>query len=91
MGIRSGRVITARISVPDVANSFQVPTDIQYVLLRNDGANDVRFNFNDDDPSDYFTIKAGVTMPAPISVLGGETFNTDGVGGSSIIEIVAWG
>ena len=91
MQIPSGVTKTFRLSIPDATNSFQVDSAIRWVLMKNVGANALRFNFNDDDPTDYYTIDSGKEMPTPIAVRGGETFNTDGVGGSTTLEVVTWG
>jgi hypothetical protein len=79
-----------RISVPDQANSIAIPSDIASCLIRNAGLVDVRINFNDDAESDYYTLKVGAD-PIKVDVYGGKTLNTDGVGGSSMIEIITWG
>ena len=80
-----------RLVIPDPVNSFNIPNDVSNVILRNDGANDIKISFDDDATEDYFTLKAGATLPVDVSVLGGKTLNTDGIGGASILEIIAWG
>jgi len=80
-----------RLVIPDAVNSFTVPDDVTWVLMKNVGANALIFNYDDDDASDYYTIDANSEMPCAIRVRGGTTFNTDGVGGPTTLEVVAWG
>jgi hypothetical protein len=89
-GIRTGISRCNRINVPDDANSIAIPSDVSWAVFRNAGNVPVRFNFNTDGASDYFTLGVGVTSPI-ISVVGGKTFNTDGVGGSTVLEVISWG
>lgn len=92
MIVPNNKITTFRFSVPDDVNSFTIPVDTSWVLLKNVGTtNSVRFNFDDDAASDYWTLPAEVSLPAPIRVKGGSNFNTDGVGGSTVLEVIAWG
>lgn len=88
--ISSGKTRCTRLVIPDVANSFVIPSDVAYVVLKNVGANPVRFNFDTDAASDYFTLAVNAQSPE-LFISGGKTFNTDGVGGSSTLEIITWG
>lgn len=88
--LHSGKSMTFELIIPDPIDSFSIPIDVNWVILRNIGANDFRFQFDDDGPTDFFTIKAGETLD-PIRVQGGTNFNTDGVGGSTTIQGIAWG
>ena len=89
--VYSNKAATFRLVIPDAVNSFTIPNDVSWVLMQNVGANDIKFNFDDDAASDFWTIKVGDKLPEAIKVKPGSTFNTDGVGGSSTLEIVTWG
>ncbi len=86
----SGKSMTAVLSVPDIVDSFSIPVDVQWVILKNTGANDVRFQFDDDGVTDFWTLKTSAQL-GPIQVQGGTNFNTDGLGGSTTLELIAWG
>ncbi len=91
MGMSSGMTRVFRISVPDIVNSFAIPLGITHVVIKNVGANDLRFNFDADGPNDYWTLKPEAVSP-PIMVKGGDAnINTDGVGGATTAEVLAWG
>lgn len=91
MEILSHSARCLRISVPDVANSFQLPDDARFVIFRNAGTNDLTINFEDDSATDFWTLKPGEETPAPLLVKGGTTVNTDGIGGNSLLEVILWG
>ena len=82
--------LVKRLSIPDAVTSFQIPNNISWVLLRNAGANNLKFNF-DNSATHYFTIEAGKTLPGAIQIPGGSTIYADGIGGDTILEVVAWG
>jgi len=80
-----------RISIPDAVNAFNIPVGITHIVIKNVGANDMRFNFDDDGPNDYYTLEPKEVSP-PMKVKGGKTnVNTDGVNGATTVEILAWG
>ena len=79
------------LSIPDPVNSFVIPSDIAYAVLHNSGAVDLNFNFDDDGATDVFTLKSGIILPMPISVWGGKTINTDGIGGATKLQLITWG
>lgn len=91
MSINSGKTMTFILSIPDPVNSFQIPVDVNWVILKNTGGFPVRFKFDDDGPNDYWELAAGEVTPAPIHVQGGTNFNTDGIGGPTTLMGIAWG
>lgn len=94
-GTRTGRTLCLRLTVPDAVTSFAIPSGIEWVLIRNATGgitpNDIRINFDDDSASNYATLIAGAAYTGPIRVAGGRVLNTDGVGGSATLEVIAWG
>jgi len=79
-----------RLVIPDAANSFVVSDGVVWVIMANVGANDLKFNFDEDGATNYYTLKAGKETQ-PFRVKSGRTMNTDGVGGATTIELITWG
>jgi len=79
-----------RLTIPDAASTIQVHPDHTQLFMRNDGGNAMKFNFEDDDASDTYTLPPGKETPV-FSVSPGEIINTDGLGGSTTVELVSWG
>lgn len=91
MSAPSRKTKVYRVSVPDQANSIAIPSDVSNVILRNASTTiSVRFNFDSDSASDYFTLTPGEMTPA-FEVKNGKTLNTDGINGSAVLEIITWG
>ena len=88
--IPTGTVRTKRFSVPDPVSYFNVPDGVSFAVIKNVGANAMRFNFDDDDPGDYWTLEVNAQSPI-MDVKSGQKFNTDGVGGATTIEVLLWG
>lgn len=94
-GGRAGRTLCLRFTTPDAVTAFAIPSGIEYVLVRNASGgltpNDIRINFDDDSASNYATLSPSPYFTGPISVGGGRILNTDGVGGSGVLEVIGWG
>ena len=91
MKYSSGMTRIFRLSIPDVVNAFSIPVGIAYIVIKNVGTNDMQFNFDNDASTDYWTLKSNEVSPT-MSVRGGKTtISTDGVGGNTTVEILAWG
>ena len=90
MFIFSDKVMTFVLNIPDPVNSFQIPIDVNWVVLKNVGTFPVEFKFDDDGPTHHYTLKVDEKTDV-IRVKGGTNFNTDGIGGASKLEVIAWG
>ena len=90
MKIATGKISTKRVNVPDPVSDFTIPDGISWAILKNVGANSIRFNFDDDAENDYWTLKLNELTPI-IPVQAGQKFNTDGIGGPSTLEILMGG
>lgn len=91
IGVSTGRARCLRFTVPDEITSITLPSDAKYFMIRNSGDSiGIRFNFDDDDENDYFTLRPFDRSPV-INVLGTKTLNLDGLSGSSSVEIITWG
>ena len=89
--IPTGKTRCYRFSTPDQVTSFNIPSDISWCILKNTSLTiSVKFNFDSDAAGDYYTLDPGEVSHA-FCVYGGKTLNTDGVGGSSNLEVIAWG
>lgn len=86
-----GKIYSIRLSVPDDATTLQMPTDFRYFFIKNTSAlYDVRINFDDDDSSNYYTLKQGEVSPV-VECGYGHNINLDGVGGAATLEFIVWG
>jgi hypothetical protein len=74
----------------NTVRSHTVSGEMDWLVMRNDGANDIKVNFkNDDMTSNYFTVKPGETTPA-IGVFSGTVINYQSIGGNSVLEFILW-
>ena len=90
MSLRSGDLQVKRLTIPDPVANFIIPETISDTVLKNVGTKDFRFNFTGDFATHYWTLKIGETSPV-LKVNGGRKFYTDGIGGSTIVEVLMWG
>ena len=88
--LMSGRSMTFTLNIPDQVNSFQIPIDINWVILKNVGTKPLEFQFDDDGQNDSWRLEINEQV-GPIRVKGGTNFNTDGIGGDTILKGIAWG
>ena len=88
--ISSDVTMTFTLNIPDPVNSFQIPVDVNWVILKNTGSNPIEFKFDDDGADEHYTLNINEKV-GPFRVQGGTNFNTNGVGGSSSLEVIAWG
>jgi len=79
-----------RLNVPDPVSDFTIPDGICCAIIKNVGANDMRFNFDGDFETHYFTIGVGKSSPK-LNVNPDRKFYTDGIGGATTIEVLLWG
>ena len=64
--------------------------EMDQVILRNDGANDIRINFKTDNmANNYWTIKPGDQTPS-IKVSRGIDIHYKSVNGPSNLEMILW-
>ena len=76
--------------IPDAINSFTIPDGVAWIVMKNVGVNPFQFNFDEDGANNYWTIDPGKET-VPFRVKAGRIMNTDGIGGSTTIEIITWG
>lgn len=93
-GDKLGKTTCLRFTVPDAVTSLAIPAGIQWVIVRNATTGlvppDIRINFDSDTASNYATLSAGSPWTPPFRVGAARTLNTDGVGGSGIMEVIGW-
>jgi len=88
-----GKIGAKRASVPQSPSSVSltVPVGINAFVCRNDGANDIKVNFDTDTGSNFWTLKPGESIPTAIIIKDSVTINATAVGGTSTIEAIFWG
>ena len=82
-----GIVTVRRINIPLNRGQITVPAMIRSVTLKNIGAFAIAFNFNDDDPSDYWTLAISETSPR-IFIPDTTVINAQGLAGVSIVQAI---
>jgi hypothetical protein len=80
-----------KFTVTTGGGSLSIPGQVNRVLIRNTGANDVAINFNSDGVLEFFRILAGETLPVAIGLAPGTTANAQAIGGDSELQCIFWG
>lgn len=91
MGISKKSV--KRLTADETIRTVTAPDWASRLLIRNaDPTTDIMFNF-DGSSTDFYTLKPGQELPAPIPLLKDEEFHyTTGTGNpSAILESIIWG
>jgi hypothetical protein len=86
-----GRIRTRRINV--VATSWDPISfndKMDYLVLRNDGANDIKIRFGSAPPAQFYTLKSGETLPSTIKIKDNVTMLVRSNGGPSTLEMLLW-
>lgn len=84
-----------RVSVPDAVNTIVVPNlknggFYKNFVIKNIGALvSCRVNF-DGDPNNYITLSPGASTPVMKGLRGGDLVYTDGIAGSTTLEVIVW-
>ena len=83
--IRTPRKLTS-VSWQDI----MIPAKITYGVFRNDGTNDIRIRFNNQDPTNFWTISAGQTSPTIKLGQDRTKLHYKSEGGPSDLECMLW-
>lgn len=87
-----GIVAVRRRDVPVSGIIFTIPSKARWVVFQNGHpTNHLRFNFNDDDTTDFFTLPAnsGALSRSPeIEITDTTDIKLKGVGGDSVVEAI---
>ena len=76
--------------VAATVRTHTVVGDMDWVILRNDGTNNIKVNFKTDDmTSNYWTIEPQEKTP-PIGIFQDVDINYQSVGGASTLEMILW-
>lgn len=87
--MRERKLSCIRRDIPVSGVQITIPGDIGFLVLKNTGQWSVRFNFNQDNPTDYFSLKPGEQSPT-INVVGGHKINLKAVTADSQVEAIVW-
>lgn len=87
----TGVVKVIRRQIPVSGGSVMIPDKISFMFIQNAGDNVIRFNFNDDQPTDFFTLGPRDRFPVPIPLDGRVMINARSVGTESTVECIFWG
>ena len=91
MGLpNKGKLKVFRKNATTTKQTHAISGKMDFLLLRNDGANDIKINFKMDGASNYWTLKTSAQTPAPIGVEMGDTIHYEAVTGTSTLEIILW-
>jgi len=92
MGLpNKGNLKTFRKAATTTKQTHTISGKMDFFLLRNDGANDIKINFKTDNMStNYWTLKAGAEIPASVGTAQGDTIHYQTVTGTSTLEIILW-
>lgn len=84
------RLRAVRKNATTSVKTHSISGEMDWAIVRNDGSNDIKINFkNDDISSNYFTIKPGESTPA-FGVFKNTAINYVSVGGPSKLEMILW-
>jgi len=83
---RSLKNCAIRITVPDEATAYQVPSDVNEVVFKCVGVNKIKLWFEGDTASNYYTFD--VDEAKAFKIIPGSTVYLDGVGGASAVEVI---
>ena len=87
---RSGKIQCNRFNISTTVTNINVPEEVSYFVIKNEGVNPVRFNFDSDAANDYWELKEGeVCLEIPIS--NANTVNLITTTGTSYIQMICWG
>jgi len=88
--IYNGYANTKRLTTTTSWQEHQIDSDVQFIIIRNASANKVYFNFDSEDPVNYFTLCA-VLQSVKMQVKGGTSICYKSDAGSDVLEILSWG
>lgn len=77
--------------------TFEIPNAVRRAVLKNvsDGLTppSIRFNFNNDDVSDSYTLAPGDVFPSALDIAPGTIINLGATGGTgnATLDVVVWG
>lgn len=84
-------VTVRRLNIPaDRPANLKVPDMINKFICRNVGTELVRINFNEDDSSNYYTLRPGEELPAVIDLADKVIINVISRNDGSILECLFW-
>jgi len=82
---------TFRKNVTTTKGTHTINAAMDWCLLRNDGANDIKINFKSDNmATNYWTLKVGESLPASVGVAKDQDIHYEAVTGTSKLEIILW-
>ena len=90
---QSRGISVRRATIPAAPSilSVSIPPRVAKFAIQNVGTRAIRFNFDDDSNTDYWTLGVGVTLPFIIEITESTSINLTAIGGTSIAEVVFWG
>ena len=88
--IKTNVIEVKRLAIPDPISTFDIPDKVSAAVIKNVGTKDMKFNFDGDFDTHYWTLKIGEQTPV-MEINPSRTFHTDGIGGSTTIEVLMWG
>ena len=85
------RLKALRLNATTTKKTHTISAAMDWVIMRNDGANDIKVNFKTDDiATNYWTLLPGESLPAAVAVFQGVDINYQSVGGPSKLEVILW-
>lgn len=77
-------------NVTTTKNTYTINGEMDWVIMRNDGVNDIKINFKTDDmANNYWTIKPDNQTPA-IGVSKNIDIHYQSIGGPSKLQLILW-
>lgn len=85
------RLKAIRKNVTTTKATHTVNAEMDFVILKNDGVNDIKVNFKSDNmANNYWTLKPDESLPTAVGISKNDDIHYESVGGPSKLEIILW-